>query len=115
MNSFTRSILRLSARRSVRRGRHRVLAALLVVAIVAPPVAAQPGPEKADPTKTAPGAGPQDEPTYKCGKPPKEVSWNFKPETELKDLLTWAMGFTCRNYLLDPRIVSTGKKVTIMA
>jgi general secretion pathway protein D len=39
----------------------------------------------------------------------------FKPETELKDLIAWAMGFTCKNFLLDPRIVSTGKKVTVIA
>ena len=25
------------------------------------------------------------------------------------------MGFTCKNFILDPRIVSTGKKVTVIA
>ena len=43
------------------------------------------------------------------------VAVTFKPETELKDLITWAMGFTCKNFILDPRIVSTGKKVTVIA
>ena len=43
------------------------------------------------------------------------VAVNFKPESELKDLITWAMGFTCKNFILDPRIVSTGKKVTVIA
>ena len=43
------------------------------------------------------------------------VAVTFKPETELKDLVTWVMGFTCKKFLLDPRIVSTGKKVTVIA
>ena len=91
----------------------RALGAILVVALVAPPAAlAQPTPEK--PAAPAP-AGPQDDPTYKCGKQAGPVAVNFKPETELKEIIAWVMGFTCRNYILDPRIVSTGKKVTIMA
>ncbi|HWO21360.1 MAG TPA: type II secretion system secretin GspD [Kofleriaceae bacterium] len=85
------------------------ISAVLVVALVAslaPPAAfAQP----------APGAQPADDPTYKCGKQTGPVAVNFKPETELKEIIAWVMGFTCRNYILDPRIVSTGKKVTIMA
>src|SRR5689334_11930904 len=44
-----------------------------------------------------------------------QVAVTFKPETELKDLITWVMGFTCKNFILDPRIVSTGKKVTVIA
>jgi general secretion pathway protein D len=82
----------------------RALGAVLAVALVAPPAAlAQPAPQ------------PQDDPTYKCGKQTGPVAVNFKPETELKEIIAWVMGFTCRNYILDPRIVSTGKKVTIMA
>jgi general secretion pathway protein D len=71
---------------------------------------AQPTP----PPEKPPGAA-QDEPTFKCLRQTGTVAVNFKPETELKEIITWAMGFTCRNYILDPRIVSTGKKVTIMA
>ncbi len=59
---------------------------------------------------------PDDDKVYSCGKRTTgQVSVSFKPETELKDLITWVMGFTCKNFLLDPRIVSTGKKVTIIA
>ncbi len=86
-------------------------AALLAVTLVAPPAAlAQPAP----PPAPAPAPA-QDDPTYKCGKQTGPVAVNFKPETELKEIIAWVMGFTCRNYILDPRIVSTGKKVTIMA
>ena len=56
-----------------------------------------------------------DQPIYICKHATGPVAVNFKPESELKDLIAWAMGFTCKNFILDPRIVSTGKKVTVMA
>lgn len=62
--------------------------------------------------KDAPG---EDAKLYSCAKTPKAVDVSFKPEIELKEILTWVMGFTCKNFVLDPRIVSTGKKVTIIA
>src|SRR5439155_13989265 len=75
---------------------------------------AQPAPAPKDAPKAETGAG--DDKIYSCGKNTTQpVSVSFKPETELKDLITWVMGFTCKNYILDPRIVSTGKKVTIIA
>ena len=52
---------------------------------------------------------------YSCHQKTGEVAVTFKPETELKDLVTWVMGFSCKNFIFDPRIVSTGKKVTIIA
>jgi general secretion pathway protein D len=53
---------------------------------------------------------------YSCAKQTGGmIAVTFKPETELKDLITWVMGFTCKNFILDPRIVSTGKKVTVIA
>ena len=57
----------------------------------------------------------EDEALYSCKKRTGPVAVTFKPETELKDLITWVMGFTCKNFILDPRIVSTGKKVTVIA
>jgi general secretion pathway protein D len=65
-------------------------------------------------TSTTPVAG-EDEALYSCKKRTGQVAVTFKPETELKDLITWVMGFTCKNFILDPRIVSTGKKVTVIA
>ena len=56
-----------------------------------------------------------DESLYSCKTRTGQVAVTFKPETELKDLITWVMGFTCKNFMLDPRIVSTGKKVTVIA
>ena len=57
----------------------------------------------------------EDEALYSCKSRSGQVAVTFKPDTELKDLLTWVMGFTCKNFVLDPRIVSTGKKVTVIA
>ncbi|MBA3394473.1 MAG: type II secretion system secretin GspD [Deltaproteobacteria bacterium] len=91
----------------------RLLAAAVVVAglvtTVGPRAAfAQPAPAPAPTT-------PVDDPLYACGKRTGPIAVTFKPETELKDLITWVMGFTCKNFILDPRIVSTGKKVTVIA
>ena len=63
----------------------------------------------------APATSSDDQPVYVCKHASGTVAVNFKPESELKDLITWAMGFTCKNFILDPRIVSTGKKVTVIA
>src|SRR5664279_6636818 len=61
------------------------------------------------------GAAGEDDTLYSCKKKTGNVAVTFKPETELKDLIAWVMGFTCKNFILDPRIVSTGKKVTVIA
>ncbi len=64
----------------------------------------------------APAAAPVDDPTYSCNKKSGgRTTVSFKPETELKDLITWAMGFTCKNFIFEPRIVATGKKVTVIS
>jgi len=73
---------------------------------------AQPAPPAATPGTPVLG---EDEALYSCKRRTGQVAVTFKPETELKDLITWVMGFTCKNFILDPRIVSTGKKVTVIA
>jgi general secretion pathway protein D len=87
--------------------------ALFLVVAVAPlrPAFAQPAAGSGD---TKPPAA-EDEALYSCKRRQGPVAVTFKPETELKDLITWVMGFTCKNFILDPRIVSTGKKVTVIA
>jgi general secretion pathway protein D len=91
------------------------IAAVLLAAIAAP-VFAQPAPAPAPTTGNEPTPAPgQDDALYSCKKRTGQVAVTFKPETELKDLITWVMGFTCKNFMLDPRIVSTGKKVTVIA
>ncbi|MEJ7602697.1 MAG: type II secretion system secretin GspD [Kofleriaceae bacterium] len=61
----------------------------------------------------------EDESLYSCKTRPagsaNEVAVTFKPETEVSELITWVMGFTCKNFVLDPRVVLTNRKVTIIA
>ncbi|HSK00268.1 MAG TPA: type II secretion system secretin GspD [Kofleriaceae bacterium] len=52
---------------------------------------------------------------YSCKQGKAPVTITLKPETDVKDLLTWVMSFTCKTFVLDPRVVVTGKKVTIVA
>ncbi len=52
---------------------------------------------------------------YSCGKAKGPVSVSFKPDVELKDLITWAMGFTCKNFVYDSGVGNRSKKVTIIA
>jgi general secretion pathway protein D len=70
----------------------------------------------AQPAPGTAGAVPADDPIYTCNKKSGgRTTVGFKPETELKDLITWAMGFTCKNFIFEPRIVATGKKVTVIS
>ena len=50
-----------------------------------------------------------DESIYNCKPRDAAVEITFKPEIELKELLSWAVGFTCKKFVFDPRIVSTGR------
>src|SRR5262252_8206467 len=76
---------------------------------------AQPKPGEGSGSAAKPADDGSDQKLYNCKTGTTRVDVTFKPETELKDLITWVMGFTCKNYILDPRIVSTGKKVTVIA
>jgi general secretion pathway protein D len=76
---------------------------------------AQPKSDEKDKDKDKAPVPGEDDTLYSCKKKVGPVAVTFKPETELKDLIAFVIGFTCRNFILDPRIVSTGKKVTIIA
>ena len=92
----------------------RSLAAARAVAVVfaqaAPRAVAQPRPPGA--AEAAPG---EDAQLYSCGKARSAISVTLKPETELKDLLSWAMGFTCKNFIYEASILQRSKKLTIIA
>src|SRR3954471_3635600 len=102
----------------------RSLVAVVVISVIAG--AAVPRVSLAQPATTpvanttpgatgAPATG-EDDKLYNCKQQKTgQVVVSFKPETELKDLITWVMGFTCKNFIFEPRIVSTGKKVTLIA
>ncbi len=58
--------------------------------------------------------GEDDDAFYNCAKAKKPVLVNFKPETELKELVDWAMSFTCKNFVYSSNIGGRSAKVTIM-
>ncbi len=60
---------------------------------------------------TVPG---EDEALYKCKDHDAKQELTFKPEIELKELVTWVMGFTCKNFVYEPRIVASGRKVNLI-
>jgi len=60
-------------------------------------------------------AADKDDPLYSCRKSRGKVSVSFKPEVELKDLISWAMGFTCKNFVYGSGVGSRSAKVTIIA
>lgn len=93
--------------------RHHPLAilalAIAVAAATVRPAAAQPAPS-IDPTTSG-----EDAQLYACGKAKASFSVTLKQETELKDLLTWAMSFTCKNFIYESSILQRSKKLTIIA
>jgi general secretion pathway protein D len=58
---------------------------------------------------------PQDDAkVYSCLHVPEQVLITFKPDTQISELITWAMGFTCNRYVYDPRFVAN-RHVTVIA
>lgn len=91
---------------------HRVAAALLIALLSRTGRADTTGEPRRD--REAPALG-EDDQLYSCKSRAGEVAVQFKPEMEVKELLAWVMGFTCKNFVLDPRIVATQRRVTIVA
>ncbi|HEY4057058.1 MAG TPA: type II secretion system secretin GspD [Kofleriaceae bacterium] len=96
----------------------RFIAAVLAIAALCSPVLAK---DTEEPRVTealgdeAPAPG-EDAKLYSCKKPATAtIEVTFKPETQLQDLVTWVMGFTCKNFIYAPAIVSTNRKITIIA
>jgi general secretion pathway protein D len=56
----------------------------------------------------------EDDPLFQCKKSVSEVVISFKADVDVKELITWAMSFTCKSFLYDPRIVATGRKVSLI-
>jgi len=56
----------------------------------------------------------EDAALYSCKHHTGQVVVTFKTDPDVKELVTWVMGFTCKNFLLDPRLGATGRKVSII-
>ncbi len=55
-----------------------------------------------------------DEKLYSCAKAKGAFRLNLKPETEVRELITWMMSITCKTITFDSRFV-TGRKVSIFS
>src|SRR5450432_815660 len=86
----------------------------LVVLVLLAPALGYAAPD-ATPVSANPAPSEDETQLYHCKDKVGQVSVTFKPETELKDLVTWVMGFTCHNFMYDPSFVQRVKKVTIIA
>lgn len=97
------------------------LAAALALLVAAPGQAPAQGRQPAQPAAqpAQPGQPAQntqaEEGLYSCGKARGPVSVSFKPEVGLTDLITWAMGFTCKNFVYGAGIGNRSSQVTIIA
>lgn len=56
-----------------------------------------------------------DEELYRCKDGAANVALTFKPEMEVRELVTWGMALTCKTFMLEPRTVPVGRKVTLIA
>ncbi len=83
------------------------LAAVVSLATLSRPALAQPAGD--------PSASGEDAMLYACDKAKAPFAVTLKQETELKDLLTWAMSFTCKNFIYESSILQRSKKLTIIA
>jgi general secretion pathway protein D len=96
---------------------HRLIASMGLLLLLPPSALAQNTADRPVADVAAGDAtGEEDGSLYSCAKGRvKEVWVNLDPEIELKDLLKWAMTFTCKNFVYSSNIASRSSKVTIMA
>ena len=57
------------------------------------------------------------DPMYTCHEPSAgtKIIVQFKAETSIRDLVTWALGFTCKNIVLSSEAERAAPRVTILA
>jgi len=55
----------------------------------------------------------EDDSLYACDKAKGRFKVNLAPDVELKDLVTWAFSFTCKNFIYSSAIGTRAAKVTI--
>jgi hypothetical protein len=58
-----------------------------------------------------------DDPLYVCKEPgaTTKISASFKPDIALADLITWRMGFSCKNIVVAPGIAVRATMFTVLA
>jgi general secretion pathway protein D len=69
-------------------------------------------PAHATPAETDPPI--DEDKLFACTKPDAKFAVNLKPDVELKDLVTWAMGFSCKRFLYGSALAARTAKVTMI-
>jgi general secretion pathway protein D len=89
-----------------------LLAAAAILGVAAPRTRA----DVEHPAHAAPAADPpiDEEKLFACTKADAHFAVNLKPDVELKDLVTWAMGFTCKRFLYGSALAARTAKVTMV-
>ena len=72
-----------------------------------------PGTPAADPGAAGAAGAADDDSLYNCAKARGRFKVNLAPDVELKDLVTWAFSFTCKNFIYSSAIATRAAKVTI--
>jgi len=56
----------------------------------------------------------EDDILYSCKKARAKIQVNMKNEVKVGDLIRWAQGFTCKNFIFNSRIIKRAQSVNIM-
>jgi general secretion pathway protein D len=94
--------------------RPHALAAAVILCAAAPRLARADVEHPAHATPPAPDLATDDEKLFACTKPDARFAVNLKPDVELKDLVTWAMGFSCKRFLYSSALAARTAKVTMI-
>ncbi|HUS63954.1 MAG TPA: type II secretion system secretin GspD [Kofleriaceae bacterium] len=73
----------------------------------------KPGPDEGDAAANPGATAGEDSSLYNCEKAKGKFKVNLAPDVELKDLVTWAYTFTCKNVIYNSAIATRAAKVTI--
>jgi len=92
----------------------RHLAACLASSLIAAASAPSAWAERADRERPAAPAADGDDPRFACGKAKGAFAVSFKDEVELRDLVAWAMGFSCKRFVYASSLASRSAKLTII-
>src|SRR5690606_4436438 len=70
-------------------------------------------PEASQGTATATAVDTADDGLYSCEKARGRFKVNLPADVDLKDLVTWAFSFTCKNFIYSSAVAGLTAKVTI--
>jgi general secretion pathway protein D len=98
----------MSMRRSI------VVLVLVVLVLLLIAIAAGGNRARAAPAPAGDGERDGDAELFACARPGKRFAVNLKPDVELKELITWAMGFSCKKFVYASSLAGRSAKITMI-